>query len=75
MKFGVQKGISNNIWVGNLNKKGDQFLNKEDKTVEVLNAVIDLIRHNDRENMTTELLDSDNRYIFSVEIKPLKENK
>lgn len=68
MKFGVQKGFSGNIWVGNLNKQGNQFLNKEDKTVEVLNAVIELIKENDSKNMTTELSNKDKRYILSLKV-------
>ena len=67
MKFGISLGISNKILVGNLNKKGDMFLNKEDKTVETLNSVVELIRSNDAKNMTTEIRDSKKRYILSLQ--------
>ena len=67
MKFGVQLGITNNIWVGNINKKGNMFLSKEDKTPEVLKSVIELIKENDKHNKTTELNDGKNRYLLSVE--------
>lgn len=67
MKFGIGLGISNKILVGNLNKKGDMFLNKEDKTLEAVNAVIELIKYNDSKNMTTEIRDSKKRYILSFQ--------
>ena len=57
MKFGVSLGISNIIWIGNINKSGNAFLNKEDKTVEVLDRVIQLIQSNEKSNKTTELTD------------------
>ena len=66
MKFGIQLGITNNIWVGNINKKGNQFLNKEDKTLEVINAVVELVKNNDANNMTTELNDGKKRYILTL---------
>jgi hypothetical protein len=71
MKFGVQLGIGNSILVGNINKKGTLFLQKEDKTVEVLQAVIDLIAENNKNNMTTELVSLDTRYILSLELKDI----
>ena len=74
MKFGVQLGISNRILVGNINKKGNMFLNKEDKTVEVLNAVIELIKENNEDNNTTEIASDKERYLLSLEIIP-KEQK
>ena len=57
MKFGLQLGINNRILVGNLNKKGTEFLNKEDKSLEVLSTVIELINENDKKSLTTELKD------------------
>jgi hypothetical protein len=69
MKFGIQLGIGNKILVGNINKKGNMFLQKENKTIEVLQAVIDLIQSNKKNNMTTELVSSDTRYILSLDIK------
>jgi len=67
MKFGVNLGIAGKIWVGNLNKKGNLFLNKEDMTLEVINAVVELIKSNDEKNMTTELRDGKKRYLLSVQ--------
>jgi len=66
MKFGIQLGIKNNIWIGNINKKGTMFLQKEDKTVAVLNEVIKMIRNNDEDGLTTELADDKYRYIISL---------
>ena len=73
MKFGVSLGITGNIWVGNLNKKGNMFLNKEDKTLEVLQAVLSLIEENDKNNKTTELTSKDMRYIFEIKKIPKEE--
>lgn len=73
MKFGVSLGISNIIWIGNINKSGNSFLNKEDKTVEVLDRVIQLIQSNDKLNKTTELIDGKKRYILSVKEIDIKE--
>lgn len=78
MKFGVQLGFTNNIWIGNINKKGNQFLNKEDKTLEVVNAVVELIKRNDKKNLTTELNDGKRRYILTlkeIEIKDIEKEK
>lgn len=75
MRFGIQRGVHSDLWVGNLNRNDDRFLNAEDKTRAILNAVIALIRHNNKKNRTTELDGNDNRYILSVEIESLKENK
>ena len=72
MKFGLNLGITNTIWVGNLNKKGDMFLNKEDKTLEAVNAVIELIKYNDSKNMTTEMRDDKKRYILSIKEVEIK---
>lgn len=75
MKFGVSLGISNIIWIGNINKSGNAFLNKEDKTVEVMDRVIQLIQSNDKLNKTTELTDGKKRYILSVKEVDIKEQK
>ena len=67
MKFGIGLGIKNNIWVGNINKKRDIFLNKEDKTLEVLSVVMELVRANNKNNETTELQSDTERFILSLE--------
>lgn len=69
VKFGVQKGISGNIWVGNVNAKSNEFTKKEDKTLQVVVAVMELIQENDSKGMATVITDGKKRYILSVEEK------
>ena len=47
MKFGVaQSPLTNNIYVGRLNKKGNEYLEKQDMTMEVFMSVINHIKQN-----------------------------
>ena len=66
MKIGLHLGMTGKIYAGTLNKKGNMFLQKEDKTLEAVNAVKELIEQNNIKNLTTEITDNEYRYILSV---------
>ena len=78
MKFGIsQSPLTNNIYVGRLNKKGNEYLEKKDMTME---AIMSAIRHieqniktegNNTVNITST---TDNvRYELTLSIVDLKE--
>jgi len=72
MKFGIsQSPLTNNIYVGRLNKKGNEYLEKEDMTLEALYAVIKHIEQNiehDGHN-TVNITNDGVKYELSLKVK------
>ena len=74
MEFGIsQSPLTNNIYVGRLNKKGNEYLEKQDMTMGVIMSVIAHIKQNiEDEDANTINISSDGgtvKYSLTLEIE------
>jgi len=73
MRFGISNSpLSNRIFVGRINKKGTEYLEKQDMTFTAINAVIEHILSKNEDGEEVALSDDKKIYVISVKIEDIK---
>jgi len=73
----AQSSLTNNIYVGRLNEKRTEWLDKEDATLETVSAVVNHILQNieDENNNTVNISRGDKIYSLTLTVETKKENQ
>jgi len=75
MKFGIaQSPLTNNIYVGRLNKKETEWLEKEDMTLRVVSAVVDHIKQiqETEDNNTISISGGGKKYSLTLTVEDMQ---
>ena len=73
-KFAIsQSPLTNNIYVGRLNKEGSKYLEKKDMTMEAISSVVDHIRQiqDEEGNNTISISSKGKKYSLTLTIEDM----